>query len=243
MASTDALLGAGLYETVLVEDGVIRGGQYHLARMQASAATLGLPAPETDAFRAAVAAAVREGPCVRVTLHAGDDGEAVLRSYGRPRRTPAPVALVSLPGWYAPGSALREHKLTSAFHDVWGARRAEAAGGNESLLISRDGLVGETATANLFAVVGGRLRTPAVDGILPGTARAAVMEVIQTQQHQPLRRDDLLTCQGAFLTSATRPAVPVRSVDGQELAPCDPGLLERAAEAIEQAANRAALPL
>ena len=242
MASTDALLGAGLYETVVVEDGVIRGGQYHLARMQASAATLGLPAPETDAFRAAIAVAVREGPCVRVTLHAGDDGEAVLRSYGRPRRVPAPVALVSLPGWFAPGSALREHKLTSAFHAVWGARRAVAAGGDEGLLTSRDGIVGETATANLFAVIGGRLCTPPVDGILPGTARAAVLDAIPADA-VAIRRDDLLTCQGAFLTSATRPAVPVASVDGRELVRGDPGLLDAAREAIEQAANRAALPL
>jgi len=242
MASTDALLGAGLYETVLVEDGVIRGGRYHLARMQASAATLGLPTPSTDAFRAAVAAAVREGPCVRVTLHAGDDGEPVLRSYGRSRRPIAAAALVTLPGWYAPGSALREHKLTSAFHAVWGARRAAAAGGDEGLLSSRDGLVGETATANLFAVVGGRLRTPAIDGLLPGTARAAVLDAIPADQ-SVLRRDELASCQGAFLTSATRPAVPVASLDGRELASCDPGLLDAAREAIEQAAGRAALPL
>jgi branched-chain amino acid aminotransferase len=242
MASTDALLGAGLYETVLVEDGVIRGGQYHLARMQASAATLGLPSVQADAFRSTVAAALREGPCVRITLHAGDAGEAILRSYGRPRRVVAPVALISLPGWYAPGSALREHKLTSAFHAVWGARRAVAAGGDEGLLSSRDGVVGETATANLFAVVGGRLRTPPVDGLLPGTARAAVLDAIPADQ-AALRRDELLACQGAFLTSATRPAVPVTSVDGREIAHCDPGLLAAAREAIEQAASRAGLPL
>ena len=52
MASPDVLLGAGLYETVRVSDGVALHGERHLERMTASAHALGLPAPERAAFAA-----------------------------------------------------------------------------------------------------------------------------------------------------------------------------------------------
>jgi len=42
MASPDVLLGAGLYETVRVSDGVALHGERHLERMTASARALGL---------------------------------------------------------------------------------------------------------------------------------------------------------------------------------------------------------
>ena len=44
MASPDVLLGAGLYESVRVSDGVALHGEHHLERITSSAHALGLPA-------------------------------------------------------------------------------------------------------------------------------------------------------------------------------------------------------
>ena len=84
MASPDVLLGAGLYESVRVSDGVALHGEHHLERITSSAHALGLPAPERSDFASAVAGATGEGEVVRVRLTAAGD-EASLRGRA-PRR-------------------------------------------------------------------------------------------------------------------------------------------------------------
>ena len=74
MASPDAVLGGGLYETVRDGPGGVRAGGRHLARMRASARALGLPLPDEAAFLRALREAGGEGEAVRITLL--DDGGA-----------------------------------------------------------------------------------------------------------------------------------------------------------------------
>ena len=45
MASPDAVLGTGLYETMRVSEGAALHGERHLHRLTASARALGLPVP------------------------------------------------------------------------------------------------------------------------------------------------------------------------------------------------------
>ena len=155
MASPDVLLGAGLYETVRVSDGVALHGERHLERMTASAHALGLPAPERAAFARAIAQATGAGDVVRVRLHA-PDGEPELSAERRAALAPEPLRATALGGWYAPGYLLREHKLTSHFHGIQGRRLAQAAGYDDALLVTHDGRVGEATNANVAHVAGER---------------------------------------------------------------------------------------
>ncbi|GGK59018.1 4-amino-4-deoxychorismate lyase [Nocardia camponoti] len=65
-----ALRGDGVFETILVRDGVATALEYHLARLRRSAQALELPEPELGKWRSAVERAVKEW---------GADEEGVLR--------------------------------------------------------------------------------------------------------------------------------------------------------------------
>ncbi|HEV7616234.1 MAG TPA: aminotransferase class IV [Solirubrobacterales bacterium] len=118
-------------------------------------------------------------------------------------------------------SALREGGLG---RHKWADRRplGEAPGRPVALLLDRDGEVLEAGRANVFAVVDQVLLTPRADGrILPGTARAAAIEVARAQgielREQRLDRSQLFEAEEVFLTGSVRGVEPAASLDGNEL--------------------------
>lgn len=246
-ASTDRLLGGGLYETVRTQAGGVRAGARHLARMQASARAVGLPEPGERAFLAAITGASGEGAAVRVTLYDAE-GVAALEAIRRVAAVPVPARLISLPGWYARGYRLREHKLTSHFHGVRGRALAQARGVDDALLVEESsGLVGEATNANVFALLGGVAVTPVVDGLLPGITRELVLELLPALgvevEQRPLRLVELAGAGGVLLTTSVRGLVPARSLDGSPLTQPPPALLASLAVALDRAETAELLPL
>jgi branched-chain amino acid aminotransferase len=247
MASADELLGGGLYETVRLAPGGVRAGARHLARLCASARALGLPQPTEDAFVRAVRDAEGTGDAVRVTLHESS-GDALLAGARREPGSGEPVSLVSLPGWYARGYRLREHKLTSHFHGVRGRALAVARGAGDALLVEQGStLVGEATNANVFAIVDGVAVTPPIDGVLPGITRALCLELFPglglPVEESLLALDELAGAQGVLLTTSLRGLVPASSLDGAPLEALDPELLRTLAAALERAELAAVLAL
>jgi branched-chain amino acid aminotransferase len=246
MASPDVLLGAGLYESMRLADGAALHGERHLARMRASAAALGLPPPRREAFASAVAGAVGEGDVVRVRLTA-PDGEPVLAAERRAAVEAPTQRLTLLRGWYAPGYALREHKLTSHFHGVHGRRLAQAGGYDDALLIAHDGRVGEATNANVALVMGAFLITPAVDGLLPGVCRAALLAAAREEGLRVSERvvalHDVADSDGVLLTSSPRGISEAVELDGREVRRVAPGLLAVLRERVAAASRADALAL
>jgi branched-chain amino acid aminotransferase len=232
-----------------VQEGGVRAGRRHVDRMQASARALGLPVPSEEAFLRAIAGAAGAGVAVRITLHDADGAPEL----GGVRSVPAaagPPHLISLPGWYSRGYALREHKLTSHFHGVRGRALAIARGADDALLVERSsGLVGEATNANVVALIGDLAVTPPVDGVLPGVTRSLVMQLLPglgvAVEQRPLGLDELAGSRGVLLTNSLRALVPARSLDGSALAQPPADLLEALTEALDRAetTERLALPL
>jgi branched-chain amino acid aminotransferase len=246
MASPDALLGAGLYETMRVLEGAALHGERHLERLTASAQDLGLPVPARSSFAGAIAAAAGAGEVVRVRLHAAG-GEPELRAERRLAAAPEPVRLTILRGWYAPGYVLREHKLTSHFHGVQGRRLAQAGGYDDALLVARDGRVGEGTNANVALLVADVLVTPAVDGLLRGVCRAALLEVAAALglpvEERPVALDELASAQAVLLTSSPRGLSEVIALDDRELPRIAPELLALLRDGVAAGARARALAL
>lgn len=93
------------------------------------------------------------------------------------------------------------------------------------VLIVDEGEVLEAGWANVFAVRGGTLFTPPLDGrLLPGTTRAALVELAAAEgidsSEQPLHRNDLLNAEETFLTGSIRGLEPALSLDGDALPGC-----------------------
>ena len=246
MASPDALLGTGLYETMRVSQGAVLHGERHLERLTASAQALGLPVPARSSFAGAAAAATGSGEVVRVRLHAAG-GEPELRAERRLAAAPEPVRVTLLRGWYAPGYVLREHKLTSHFHGVQGRRLALAGGYDDALLVAHDGRVGEGTNSNVALLIADVVVTPPVDGLLPGVCRAALLEVAAALglpvEERPVALDELATAQAVLLTSSPRGLSEVVALNGRELGRIAPELLALLRDGVAAAARAHALAL
>ena len=104
------------------------------------------------------------------------------------------------------------------------------SGAHEAILCAAGGSVAEGASSNVFAVVGGQVRTPALSvGILDGITRGEGAAAVPDARRFPRRRssswrpDELRGADEVFLTSAVRGVLPVTRVDGRRSATAAPG--------------------
>ncbi len=214
--------GDGLFETVFVDDEGPVGLEDHLARFRASAHELGFPTRSITAGEGALLD-LRGAPAGlwRVTV-SRDDPDAPFGGSGcvrAVRREPPPrerPRLTLAANTYFPGDSLAEHKTTNWLRNIEVRRRARVAGFDDALRCSIDGFVGEASAANLILSLGDTLVTPAVDGILPGTTRARIVEALDVEE-RPVRIVELSEATSLYLTSAGLGVVAVDSLDGRVL--------------------------
>ncbi|HEV2790251.1 MAG TPA: aminotransferase class IV [Solirubrobacterales bacterium] len=213
----------GIFETLLVVAGEPVELEAHLARLGTSLADLyGAEVPIDAAGLVRAAAAESELGRLRLTVVPSDAG---LELDVRVRPVDPRIMFPSAEN----GARLRAtHRAGGHGPYKWvdrpGMDRSETGSG----LLIRDGEeLLEAGWANLFAVRGGTLWTPAADGrILAGMARAAVQEIAREEgvevREGPLRREDLLTADEVFLTNSVRGIEPAVELDGRPLAGCGP---------------------
>ncbi len=173
-AAADPLAECGICDTSLLRFGVAREPAEHLARLERACYEL----YQRDLPAAAVAALlgppVDSEPWQRQRIDVSAAGAVkVVRAV-----VPAPLALDETPGQ----AAVIATADTGFGAYKWSDRRRqedlEAAHPGKIVLVGRrDGLL-ESTRANVFAVVGGRLVTPPLDGrVLPGVTRTVILEI------------------------------------------------------------------
>jgi para-aminobenzoate synthetase/4-amino-4-deoxychorismate lyase len=198
---------AGLYDTLLVVDGHVVELDAHLARLDAS-----VRAVHGTTIRAGLDDAV-------VRRAAGLRGRHRLRIDAVPSGHDVEVTLTTSPLDDA-GDAWTLVPRTIAGgqgRHKWSDRRALLHDGppdQDLLLLDDDGSLLETARANIFVVHDDAVLTPPTDGrILPGTARARVVEILRDAAVPVFQRrltlDDVAAATEVFATNALRGVVPV----------------------------------
>jgi len=222
----------GVFETLLVLDGRPVELDAHLARLQASLAEL-FPARKPPPLDLPV----ERGPygprstgtsarALRIAVAPGGGGELEV---GIEPREVACVAFVPLSRTKATQAALASLTLSGGLGaHKWADRslldraQAELPENSLPLLVDEDGAVLEASRASVFAVRGGALFTPPLDGrILPGTTRARVLEIaagIGIETHEtPLTRGDLHAADEVLLTGSVRGVERAGMIDGATL--------------------------
>jgi len=228
--------GAACFETFRAYRGVPFRLDRHLARLAAGLALLGIAAPAEQELGAAVEVALRANGLpaarVRLTVSAGPDGGTRrLADAGPPTvlvvveaapAAPSPVIALVTSTRIDERDPLRRAKTSNYLPSLLALAEARAAGCEHALLRNIAGDIAEAATANVFAVVEGVLRTPPLDaGALPGITREAVLECARAlglpAEEGALSVPALAHAAEAFVTSAgagVQPLAGVRLADG-----------------------------
>jgi D-alanine transaminase len=124
-------------------------------------------------------------------------------------------------------------KVISLLPNVLLKQQALARGADDAILV-RDGIVTEGVSSNVFAVVAGRLRTPAqCSFLLPGVTRDLIVELLAKEMPvlhgEPLTVADLRGASEIFLSSSVRELAPVVRLDDATVGDGNPGPVWRLA--------------
>ncbi|MGA9716451.1 MAG: chorismate-binding protein, partial [Aeromicrobium sp.] len=211
-ASADRALG--LYDTVLVEDGVAIDLDSHLARLDAS-------------VRAVYGTTIRAGLDDAVVRRvSGLSGRQRLRLDAVPSGSDVQVTMAvrSIDDDHGAWS-LRSRTIAGGLGEhKWSDRTALAeplGPAADHLVVDIDGSILEGGRSSVFLVLDDGVHTAPTDGrILPGTARARVVELLRASSvpvfQRRLTAADLARANEVFVTNSLRGVVPVTQVDDRE---------------------------
>ena len=243
------LFGDAVYETLRTYGGRPFHFDRHLARLRRSARRLAIALPDDDGgltqdADALLRRAANPESYLRIIVSRGA-GDV---SYRFDRVKGPTVVMIAKPyepfpdRYYTEGvaiilSSIRRNspraldpaiKSCNLLNNILAVREAQARNAEEALLLNHRDEIAEGASTNLFIVKGGAVLTPPLAaGILAGVTRAIFFELLPglelSLREATLRVPDLLAADEAFLTSTTREAVPIRSVDGRPIGGGRPG--------------------
>lgn len=226
----------------------------HVERFQRSVSIVGLPIEQDhQALFDAALAVVRANPgCtalkmmaflpseevgvvpmderVSVAMAAYDPLRDVILKKPVPRRMPAQLSVKLERSRRRIGSHLPVHAKAAANYlgaamAAWAARKE---GYDEIVMLDEAGHLAEAPTSNVFVVdTAGTLRTPSLDGVLPGITRQSLLEIAKHEgiatHDGVVEADELIRAREAFLSSTSIGVWPIASVDGNALPAPVPG--------------------
>jgi 4-amino-4-deoxychorismate lyase len=224
------LRGRAVFETVRVYSGRPFRLDEHLDRLERSAASLALEAPDRNALLHLAAQSVE----------ATDAAECSLRLFW----TPSGLGLAmtaEIPAWIEDVRArgarvvtlrwprsdlpwlLGGVKSTSYAANLAAEAEAKRRGADDAVFVDADGTLLEGPVTNVWWRHDDRLCTPSVDlGILAGVTRRTVLELAPklgyTVEEGRYAIDALLEADEAFTSSSVRELLPIVEVDGAPLA-------------------------
>jgi D-amino acid aminotransferase len=122
----------------------------------------------------------------------------------------------------AAGNDIHRHKLINYFENVFAKNEAMANQAQEALFTTRDKVVLEGATSNLFTVKDEKVFTPPLtQDILPGITRQIVIDICHKNKikfsEKRIHYFNLLEADEVFLTNSIMEIMPVKKVDSHKI--------------------------
>lgn len=217
--------GYGLFETMLVRDGIIQLAAYHWERLFEGAKALYFDMPKlmtADSLTEEVLRTAKKNRqdklCrVRLQLYAGRGGmleeqhpkpQFVIETFPLEESitelNEAGLVLGIADGVSKNIDILSNFKTTSALVYAIAAQQAKAHKWNDALILNSTGNIIESTIANIFWIKGGLIHTPPLtEGCVAGVMRRHIMDKT-TVAEQAIDTDALQQADGVFLTNAIR---------------------------------------
>jgi branched-chain amino acid aminotransferase len=232
------LHGAGLFETLRVENGRVFRLEAHVRRLMNSAARLLHPLertqlPDEGVFHDLLVRNGLQSARVRLTVSAGpmrngpqmsDEMKLTVTVTTFPLSTyperlyEEGVSVIVCPFKQSADDPIAGHKTTAYLPRLIGLREAQKARCTEALWFNTRNELAEGSISNVFLVKDGTLRTPPISTpVLPGITRAAILELSKGAgtevQEGRLGVDDLLEADECLLTNTIMGVLPVIRVE------------------------------
>lgn len=244
------LMADAIYEVTCVLDGKLVDYPGHAARLQRSAAELGLTLPLSEeellaAHREIVARNAMDQGMIYLQLTRGvADRDFVYPPSDTP---PTLVMFTQSKNVLENAAAERGIKVVLLPDLRWGRRdvktvqllypsmakmEAKSRGADDAWLVE-DGFVTEAsaATSHIVSAEGVLITRDLSHALLPGITRASVLDLAAARglriEERPFTPAEAITAREAFITSATNFVVPVTQIDGHTIADGKPGALTR----------------
>jgi len=223
-------VGDGVFEALKVVDGRPFALTRHLERLVRSAAALGLPAPDVEVFRGAVAEVLAQQHLdlgrIRITYTGGPSPLGSGRGDATPTMVvvaaamdPAPdtTGVARVPWPRNERGALAGVKSTSYAENVVALAEAAKRGATEAVFANLAGNLCEGTGSNVGYVTGGEVRTPTLgSGCLAGVTRALLLKWYDVVEiDEPIAVLD--SADEIFLLSTTRDVQGVHRLDDRVL--------------------------
>ena len=216
--------GFGLFETVKFQDLEPCFLKEHLDRLKKSsdAISMKLPFSGDEILRQAKALfevdGVRSGIFKIVLTRTDPQDGCVL--YLRDSIQPSPHGAIRLrlsPVIKSSQAFTTNNKTLNYLENLLEKRRAEEHGFDECLFTNEAGFITECATANIFVVKDGLLRTPAAEcGLLSGVIRGQILRIAREQglrvDEGNILPEECVQADEAFVTSSGRGLVSVSEI-------------------------------
>jgi 4-amino-4-deoxychorismate lyase len=227
------LYGDGVFETCLFVNGHAPLWPRHVERLRESCARLHLPRPEVAKLEreAVQVSAGMARAVVRMTLTrgSGERGYAAPRAMQPTRIVSAFPAPASARDWYRCGIRVRfcttrlaaqpllaGIKHLNRLEQVLARAEWDDTDIVEGMMCDTSGKVIGATAANVFAVIDGRLVTPALDRCgVAGVMRAEVMVQCAPVAVREIGVDELMRAEEIFLTNAVRGVMPVTALESR----------------------------
>lgn len=234
VTDSSVLRGDGCFEAVSCHDGVPFVLDWHLDRMERSCRLLDMPMPDRRRLEEwCLAAAGHGGGMLRIVVSRGDalpgfdhGPRCIVINHDAPPRPPSLRLWPLVARWHPAGEAteLAGAKTLSYAPNLAASRTAVAAGFDDALLLSIDGVMLEGPTFSVGWVVGGALETPPLDlHILDSITRRVALLLADRlgidlrQERVGLERLEAAT--EVMVWSTARKVIPVTEVGERSFEP------------------------
>lgn len=247
------LYGDGVFESILVTDGVAFKLKEHIERLYESAKALciNIPINKEEMIKTIVEVVRANGfkdayIRVIVTRGVGDLGldprkcfrptiviiVDKIKLYGDEAWSGGLTAIISSVRRDRVDATTHEIKSMNYLNNILAKLEANAVGADEAIMLDDRGFVAEGTADNVFIVKNCVIYTPPrTSGILPGITRARVMRLAEELGYKVVERDitpaELLTADEIFLTGTAASIVPVVKISGRVVGNGKPGPITR----------------
>jgi len=235
VADAGFLYGAGLFETMRANNGVVFAIEDHLDRLYFSAHKLAIKNTYDKQYMHDAVYKVLEANGLRdarlrltltggkVTAEESEQKSTLLVTAAELAGYPAEyyekgVMVALCPYRQNPFDPTCGHKVLSYFPRMLGLEFARKFRCAEALWFTNDNRLAEGCISNVFLVKGGKLLTPPVETpVLPGVARKTICELTLRDsislKEKALTIVDVLSADEIFLTNVIMKVLPVNSVE------------------------------